>query len=153
MIIKCWNSKIKLMLTLCYLVWFCEESCLLTFSFSYSWYAAALEAYFCQNSKERKNVSDMMLRGGLGKQLKQIRKQSQNVGAAVSVKAESFVNGTNAAYVEDMYLSWMEDPKSVHASWNAYFKGPRGNNFYWFFLFYWFFRKKFFEKFRNFCKK
>ena len=31
-------------------------------------------------------------------------------------------NGTNAAYVEDMYLSWMEDSKSVHSSWNAYFK-------------------------------
>merc|ERR1711970_1659579 len=61
-----------------------------------------------------------MLRGGLSKQLSQIRKQS--LGAAVGVKAESFVNGTNAAYVEDMYLSWMEDPKSVHASWNAYFK-------------------------------
>jgi len=67
-------------------------------------------------------LTDIMLRGGLSKHLSQIRKQSQNVGAAVSVKAESFVNGTNAAYVEDMYLSWMEDPKSVHASWNAYFK-------------------------------
>ena len=31
-------------------------------------------------------------------------------------------NVTNAAYVEDMYLSWMEDSKSVHSSWNAYFK-------------------------------
>merc|ERR1711892_1455416 len=65
-------------------------------------------------------LTDKMLRGGLRKQLAQIRKQS--VGAAVGVKAESFGNGTNAAYVEDMYLSWMEDPKSVHASWASYFK-------------------------------
>jgi len=66
-----------------------------------------------------------MLRKGVanqGKRLTQIRRQSANVGASVAVKAESFANGTNAAYVEDMYLSWMEDPKSVHSSWNAYFK-------------------------------
>merc|ERR1712106_434716 len=67
-------------------------------------------------------LTDKMLRGGLRKQLAQIRKQSVGAAAAVGVKAESFVNGTNAAYVEDMYLSWMEDPKSVHASWASYFK-------------------------------
>ena len=34
------------------------------------------------------NNSDKMLRGGLRKHLSQIRKQSQNVGAAVSVKVK-----------------------------------------------------------------
>merc|ERR1719355_29677 len=61
-----------------------------------------------------------MIRGRSGL-VKQLRKQT-NVAASVSVKAEPFVNGTNANYVEQMYLSWMDDPSSVHASWNAYFK-------------------------------
>ena len=26
------------------------------------------------------------------------------------------------AYVEDMYESWAHDPKSVHPSWDSYFR-------------------------------
>lgn len=36
---------------------------------------------------------------------------------------DAFANGTNTYYVEEMYRHWREDPKSVHASWDAYFSG------------------------------
>ena len=29
--------------------------------------------------------------------------------------AEPFLNGTSSVYVEEMYNSWLQDPKSVHA--------------------------------------
>eukprot|EP01129_Flabellula_baltica_P014572 TRINITY_DN700_c0_g1_i3.p1 TRINITY_DN700_c0_g1~~TRINITY_DN700_c0_g1_i3.p1 ORF type:complete len:1000 (-),score=261.71 TRINITY_DN700_c0_g1_i3:30-3029(-) len=35
--------------------------------------------------------------------------------------SESFIDGTSAFYVEDMYQSWLEDPMSVHSSWASYF--------------------------------
>lgn len=34
----------------------------------------------------------------------------------------SFLNGGNSVYVEQMYVSWLQDKSSVHASWNAYFE-------------------------------
>ena len=37
------------------------------------------------------------------------------------LEATSFLNGTNAAYVEQMYAAWLADPNSVDASWQAYF--------------------------------
>lgn len=33
---------------------------------------------------------------------------------SASVAAESFLNGSSSVYVEGMYNSWLEDPKSVH---------------------------------------
>ena len=36
---------------------------------------------------------------------------------------ESYLSGTSGAYVEEMYEAWAFDPKSVHASWDAYFRG------------------------------
>ncbi|HTC83053.1 MAG TPA: hypothetical protein VK683_01810, partial [Rhizomicrobium sp.] len=36
-------------------------------------------------------------------------------------EATSFLNGTNAAYVEQMYAAWLADHNSVDASWQAYF--------------------------------
>ena len=33
---------------------------------------------------------------------------------AVVVAQEPFLNGSSSNYVEEMYLSWKEDPKSVH---------------------------------------
>jgi 2-oxoglutarate dehydrogenase E1 component len=36
---------------------------------------------------------------------------------------DPFANGTNAYYAEEMYRHWKQDPKSVHASWHAYFSG------------------------------
>lgn len=41
---------------------------------------------------------------------------------ATAAKAEPFLNGTSANYVEEMYYNWLEDPSSVHASWRSYFK-------------------------------
>ena len=35
---------------------------------------------------------------------------------------ESFINGTNATYVEEMYNAWRTDAKTVHPSWAAFFK-------------------------------
>merc|ERR1711962_200041 len=36
---------------------------------------------------------------------------------------ESYLSGTSGSYVEEMYEAWSYDPKSVHASWDAYFRG------------------------------
>ena len=37
--------------------------------------------------------------------------------------SDSFANGTNAYYADEMYRLWKRDPKSVHPSWNVYFSG------------------------------
>ncbi|KAI8428544.1 hypothetical protein MSG28_007312, partial [Choristoneura fumiferana] len=39
-----------------------------------------------------------------------------------STAAEPFLNGSSSAYVETMYNSWLSDPNSVHASWDAFFR-------------------------------
>lgn len=44
-------------------------------------------------------------------------------GFATPSANDLFANGTNAYYVEEMYRHWKGDPKSVHASWDAYFSG------------------------------
>ena len=36
-------------------------------------------------------------------------------------EATSFLNGTNAAFVEQMYAAWLANPASVHESWQSYF--------------------------------
>ncbi|KAG7445780.1 2-oxoglutarate dehydrogenase complex E1 component mitochondrial precursor [Guyanagaster necrorhizus] len=36
---------------------------------------------------------------------------------------DPFANGTNSYYADEMYKHWRQDPKSVHASWDAYFSG------------------------------
>src|SRR5579872_147205 len=36
-------------------------------------------------------------------------------------EATSFLNGTNAAFVEQMYGQWLANPQSVDADWQAYF--------------------------------
>merc|ERR1719433_1622482 len=36
---------------------------------------------------------------------------------------ESYFSGSNAGYVDEMYEAWARDPTSVHASWDAYFRG------------------------------
>lgn len=40
-----------------------------------------------------------------------------------SVRAASVFSGSNTHYAEAMYEAWKENPKSVHASWRAYFEG------------------------------
>ncbi|KAK6641841.1 hypothetical protein RUM44_013559 [Polyplax serrata] len=39
-----------------------------------------------------------------------------------SASAEPFLNGSSTAYVEEMYNAWLADPKSVHVSWDAFFR-------------------------------
>ncbi|XP_054265308.1 2-oxoglutarate dehydrogenase complex component E1 isoform X2 [Macrosteles quadrilineatus] len=36
--------------------------------------------------------------------------------------AEPFLNGSSGAYVEEMYNAWLQDPKSVHVSWDSFFR-------------------------------
>ena len=45
-----------------------------------------------------------------------------NYAAAAAAAAESFLSGSSSIYVEEMYESWRADPKSVHKSWDAYFR-------------------------------
>ncbi|XP_019619955.1 PREDICTED: 2-oxoglutarate dehydrogenase, mitochondrial-like isoform X1 [Branchiostoma belcheri] len=44
---------------------------------------------------------------------------------ATSVQQESFLNGSSSNYVEEMYLAWLEDPKSVHKSWDIFFRNAQ----------------------------
>lgn len=39
---------------------------------------------------------------------------------------DTFLQGDNASYVDEMYEAWLQDPKSVHISWDAYFKNLNG---------------------------
>merc|ERR1712223_1443158 len=43
--------------------------------------------------------------------------------AEASAAAESFLNASSGAYIDEMYDSWSRDPTSVHASWGAHFRG------------------------------
>lgn len=36
--------------------------------------------------------------------------------------SESFLSGTSTSYIEEMYTAWKANPKSVHVSWDIYFK-------------------------------
>jgi len=38
------------------------------------------------------------------------------------VQTEPFLNGSSSAYVEEMYNAWLADPKSVHVSWDSFFR-------------------------------
>ena len=42
---------------------------------------------------------------------------------ASALAQESFLSGSNSAYVDEMFDAWSRDPSSVHASWDAYFRG------------------------------
>lgn len=51
----------------------------------------------------------------------QVRSYS-NIPSSLRQLSESFLNGTNTAYVDEMYEAWQNDPKSVHISWATFFK-------------------------------
>uniref|UniRef100_A0A8C3GYX6 oxoglutarate dehydrogenase (succinyl-transferring) n=1 Tax=Corvus moneduloides TaxID=1196302 RepID=A0A8C3GYX6_CORMO len=36
--------------------------------------------------------------------------------------SEPFLSGSNSNYVEEMYYAWLENPKSVHKSWDVFFR-------------------------------
>ena len=40
---------------------------------------------------------------------------------------DTFLQAENASYVDEMYEAWLQDPKSVHISWDAYFKNLNGS--------------------------
>lgn len=42
--------------------------------------------------------------------------------ASIKSLSESFMNGTSAVYVEEMYSAWKKDPASVHKSWDVFFQ-------------------------------
>lgn len=48
--------------------------------------------------------------------------QSLFKARAMRLFSDSFLSGNNASYAEQMYSKWIEDPKSVHTSWDAYFR-------------------------------
>ncbi|OON21930.1 oxoglutarate dehydrogenase (succinyl-transferring), E1 component [Opisthorchis viverrini] len=41
---------------------------------------------------------------------------------AKRVFKEPFLNGTSSNYLEDIYQAWLENPSSVHKSWDIYFR-------------------------------
>ncbi|CAL7942906.1 unnamed protein product [Xylocopa violacea] len=45
-----------------------------------------------------------------------IRKYSHRVAT------EPFLNGSSSSYVEEMYNAWLQDPHSVHVSWDSFFR-------------------------------
>nr|XP_033798845.1 LOW QUALITY PROTEIN: 2-oxoglutarate dehydrogenase-like, mitochondrial [Geotrypetes seraphini] len=38
---------------------------------------------------------------------------------------EPFLNGTSSNYVEEMYYAWLENPQSVHKSWDIFFRNAK----------------------------
>ncbi|PRP85531.1 2-oxoglutarate dehydrogenase, E1 subunit [Planoprotostelium fungivorum] len=57
--------------------------------------------------------------------LNSVPTQKLNTRAAPSSPqklSESFLSGSSAIYIEEMFEAWKKDNSSVHASWNAYFK-------------------------------
>lgn len=49
------------------------------------------------------------------------------VNSARCFGQDTFLQGNNASYVDEMYEAWLQDPKSVHISWDAYFKNLNGS--------------------------
>ncbi|KAG9239512.1 mitochondrial putative 2-oxoglutarate dehydrogenase [Amylocarpus encephaloides] len=50
--------------------------------------------------------------------------QSRHASAVASAPDpnDSFLSGNSSNYIDEMYMQWKEDPKSVHVSWQVYFK-------------------------------
>lgn len=49
-------------------------------------------------------------------------KTPTNKNFSSAAAAEPFLNGNSSNYVEEMYNAWLEDPKSVHTSWDVFFR-------------------------------
>ncbi|KAK6009279.1 hypothetical protein OSTOST_25817, partial [Ostertagia ostertagi] len=69
---------------------------------------------------EHRQVKDLVIEGK--KWVLYVRQQS----LASAVSSEPFMNATSSTYIEQMYSAWKADPKSVHASWDAYFRNVEG---------------------------
>jgi 2-oxoglutarate dehydrogenase E1 component len=46
----------------------------------------------------------------------------KNTAVPLRQLSETFLSGTSANYVEEMWEAWRSDPKSVHVSWATYFQ-------------------------------
>lgn len=51
-----------------------------------------------------------------------LNSSSSAAGSGAPQAAESFLNGGNSIYVEEMFRVWSEDPSKVHSSWDAFFR-------------------------------
>ena len=51
-----------------------------------------------------------------------VRALSTSVPPSVRASSESFLDGSSAVYVEEMYAAWKADSSSVHKSWDAFFR-------------------------------
>jgi hypothetical protein len=51
-----------------------------------------------------------------------VRAYSSSVPPTVRALSESFLDGSSAVYVEEMYQAWKADSSSVHKSWDAFFR-------------------------------
>ncbi|KAK6455715.1 alpha-ketoglutarate dehydrogenase [Scheffersomyces xylosifermentans] len=47
---------------------------------------------------------------------------------SLATGTDTFLQGNNSNYIDEMYDAWRQDPTSVHASWNAYFKNIESDN-------------------------
>ena len=54
--------------------------------------------------------------------VKQSLKQGGRITRPFATGAQTGLGGENAVYAEQMYSKWTEDAKSVHPSWDAYFR-------------------------------
>lgn len=44
------------------------------------------------------------------------------LAASKEALSESFLDGTSAVYIEEMYNAWRDNPASVHKSWDVFFR-------------------------------
>ncbi|XP_066584804.1 2-oxoglutarate dehydrogenase, mitochondrial-like [Prorops nasuta] len=51
-----------------------------------------------------------------------VRLKHNDSGNGRKKSDDSFLSGTNANYLEELYRLWLQDPKSISESWNEYFK-------------------------------
>lgn len=54
------------------------------------------------------------------------RAQAKSSRFVRCLATDSFLQSNNSNYIEEMYEAWRQDPKSVHVSWDAYFKNLDG---------------------------
>lgn len=64
-----------------------------------------------------RRIFDLSRNGGSNSSVLSRAKSS----TAVAASNDPFLNGTNSAYVDQMFAAWKEDPASVHVSWASYF--------------------------------
>ena len=46
----------------------------------------------------------------------------QTLNQAAGTQNANFINGSSATYIEEVYEAWMQNPASVHKSWDIYFR-------------------------------